>query len=132
MDLRLTVIHIDRLLNFPGSPAANDIRELIKEIISRYRDELTGRAFYALSADRAAFYEDPLDKWDAVINRFGCAFDVEEARKCFALERSTVSVFHLMRVTEAAVLELQVFIGGKDLKAHFGSVVSRVVAPLGK
>lgn len=53
--------------------------------------------------------------------------DIEEARKCLALGRYTAAVFHLCRVTEAAVLELECFLdNAPDRKAHFGSVLRKI------
>jgi hypothetical protein len=72
-------------------------------------------------------YEQPLRKWSAVIERFNCDLDVEEAGKCLALDRHTAAVFHLMKVVESGVLALQCFLDGKrDPKAHFGSVLSKL------
>jgi len=41
-------------------------------------------------------------------------FDMAEAGKCLALDRSTASVFHLMRVTEYGLNGVSVFLKIKD------------------
>lgn len=89
-------------------------------------NDLAEHLFLHVDRERAAFYLQPLHGWDVVIERFGCAFDIEEGRKCYALARYTATVFHLMKVVEAAVLELQVFLKDSDVKAHFGSVLAKL------
>lgn len=125
LDMRLTIKHINRCLN-KDQLSAEAIIAYSVEIYTRFRDELAERLFYSIPGDRAELYEKPLKGWETVIERFGCSFDVEEARKCYALERWTASVFHLMKVTEAAVLELQIFLKDDDIKAHFGSVLTKL------
>lgn len=88
--------------------------------------DLEQRRFLYLDDSSSSFYEAPLAGWGRVIDRFGCSFDVEEGRKCLALGRYTASVFHLMKVVEAAVLELQMFLDKTDHKAHFGSVLMKL------
>jgi hypothetical protein len=52
----------------------------------------------------------------------GIRDDVEEASKCYALERYVAAIFHLMRVTEAAVLALGKIVDPDDFKPQFSSV----------
>jgi len=126
LDMRLTIKHVNRFLNEnPLRP--EQIVAYSVEIYQRFRDELAERRFYSLNDKRATFYEEALKGWESVVDRFAaCSFDVEESRKCLALERFTAAVFHLMRITETAVLELQAFLGQKDVKAHFGSVLAKL------
>jgi hypothetical protein len=89
-------------------------------------NDLAVHLFLSVDSESATFYLKPLLGWDAAIARFGCSFDIEEGRKCFALGRHTAAVFHLMKVVEAAVLELQIFLKDADVKAHFGSVLTKL------
>jgi hypothetical protein len=125
LDMRFTIKHIDRCLNESELKPQHLIAYSV-EIYDRFRDELAERRFYSLTPRDATWFEDPLKGWESVIDRFGCSFDVEEARKCIALERYTAAVFHLMKVVEAAVLELQIFLKDKDVKANFGAVVTKL------
>ena len=104
------------------------VRALAGELQGRLVDEMQSRLFLSLSMGEAEHYQGPLDGWIEVLCRFPNAMtDVEEARKCLALGRYTAAVFHIMRVTEAAVLELQCFLDTKpDAKAHFGSVLQKL------
>lgn len=88
--------------------------------------DLSEHLFLHVEYERSHFYSKPRLGWEAVSDRFGCAFDIEEARKCIALGRDTAAVFHLMKVVEKAVLELQVFLEDRDVKAHFGSVIAKL------
>lgn len=97
------------------------------DLSNRIEDELRVAVVLKLnSADRRS-YMHPLESWKEVLQRFeAIAFDVEEAGKSLALERYTACVFHLMRVTECAVLDLQCFLDEPNRKAHFGSVLSKL------
>jgi hypothetical protein len=127
LGLTMTVRQIDRVLS---SRTMDMPLELIKaethNVYLRFRDELLDQSIYALRPGSVAYYERPFEGWSEVITRFGCSFDVEEARKCLALERYTASVFHLMKIVEFGVLEMQIFLKATDVKAHFGSVVSKL------
>ena len=103
----------------PDKKSLADLQLLIHHDMERF-------VFEAVPSGKAKYYQKPLDEWESVTARFPCAFDIEEASKCFALGRFTSCVFHLMRVTEYAVLELQCFLGKPDPKAGFGSVLLRL------
>jgi hypothetical protein len=104
------------------------IRALAIELQERLIDEMQGRQFFSLSPAEAGHYTWHWKGWEEVFSRFPNAMtDVEEARKCLAFGRYTAVVFHLMRVTEAAVLEFQCFLDPPlDPKAHFGSVLKKL------
>jgi hypothetical protein len=109
-----------------GTLKWREARDLIRTIKSCYEAELKSMVWFGLS-EGAPYFEEPTKGWDDVIERFGCGDDVEEASKCFAMARYTASVFHLMRVVERGVLEMEVFLNrAPDPKAHFGSVISKL------
>jgi len=63
----------------------------------------------------------------AVAMRFPQAIDdINEAGTCFAMERYTASVFHLMRVLEVGVRELAGLVDHKDFKPSWGSILQKV------
>jgi len=104
------------------------IKELAIELQGRLIDEMHVRKFFALNLAEGEHYEFYWKGWEDVFSRFPNSMtDIEEARKCLALGRYTAAVFHLMRVTEAAVLEFQCFLEPPpDPKAHFGSVLAKL------
>jgi hypothetical protein len=77
-----------------------DATGLMREMVRRVHHELCEREFLYVRADLAKHYNEPLTAWGIVPKRFDCKEDIEEAERCFALERYTASVFHLMRVAE--------------------------------
>jgi hypothetical protein len=53
-------------------------------------------------SDKASHFTEPLQSWSEAILAFRSSRDdIEEAEKCFALERNTACVFHLMRALES-------------------------------
>jgi hypothetical protein len=98
-----------------------------KDLQLRTNDELETIIFLRVPKSHSVLYSSPLVGWDPVIDRFGCSDDIEESGKCIALGRPTAAVFHLMKVVERGVLEMEVFLNrAPDPKAHFGSVVSKL------
>ncbi len=78
-----------------------------KELVSRIKSQLGSRLFMFMPIRQAQYYRDRLpfgkevsDKWPEL------AYDIEEASKCFATQRHTAVVFHLMRVMEVGVHKL--------------------------
>ena len=75
-----------------------------RELYERLTVELNSRLFMAIDGAHTSYYQDFLSKWAKVIDSFpSVSFDIEEASKCFALNRYTSCVYHLMRITEAAL-----------------------------
>ena len=104
----------------------SDLGERVRDLALRMKDELEESVCFRITSERSELYTESQKNWGAVVERFGCAFDVEEAGKCIALDRFTASVFHLMKITERGVLELECFLDKADPKAHFGSVLSKL------
>ena len=75
---------------------------MLGEVVVRVTEDLDSEMFLAIPADRISYYEQKEPLFGAeVANSFpSAAYDIAEAGKCYALHRSTASVFHLMRVLE--------------------------------
>lgn len=74
---------------------------LVKELQNRFQDELQSRLLMHIASEKARYYETVELFGQAVADKFpSAAFDIEEAGKCFALDRHTACVMHLMRVIE--------------------------------
>jgi HEPN domain-containing protein len=84
------------------------IGQQIKELVSRFKDELGATKLYSIPKDIGAFYTsaDVSFGTEVVAKFLSASDDLEEASKCLALSRSTACVFHLMRATEIAVAAL--------------------------
>lgn len=87
------------------------------EIAKGIEREMRRALFLYVPQQRATFYTEPLKGWEPVLQRFKKATeDIEEALKCFALDRYGGAVFHMMLVAERGALEIANFIGTDDAK----------------
>lgn len=78
---------------------------ILHHLYESVNDELRSQVFLAIEPARRTFYEpsSPLFGQD-VFDRFPSAIDdILEAGNCYALDRNTSTVFHLMRVMEAGL-----------------------------
>lgn len=82
------------------------LRRQYAEFQGRINDETHARLFLALDPTQAELYRSAAPLGTITVDKFPqTAADLEEAGKCFALERWTACVFHLMRVMEIGVQE---------------------------
>ena len=89
----------------PGLLTWGELRKFMTSLRVTWEHELQSKHFFCLDHHHT-FYENPSGGWEDIIARFKCGDDVEEARKCLALGRSTAAVFHLMKIVEHGVLAL--------------------------
>jgi hypothetical protein len=97
--------------SYQGTPidvTPQSVAETFNQLGFRLTDELKGRYMLALSQDDATLYECsvPLLGTEVADVFPSIAYDMDEAAKCFALDRSTACVFHLMRCMEAGLSAL--------------------------
>lgn len=98
-----------------------------RHLVTSIQIELQSRLFLYVPNKNAAFYQEPFAGWQNVQDAFSNAsYDVEEAAKCLALERSTACVFHTMRVLEHGLRTL-----ADEFKVPFehkswGEVIERI------
>jgi hypothetical protein len=85
------------------------------EVNTRMMDELDARYLYGVDSSKAAYIESNQFS-SSVGERFPDAIeDMDEAARCFAFERPTACIFHLMRVTEHG---LKAFADLLEIKDH--------------
>ncbi len=89
-----------------GEPKLWQLANAMESIDEHIRHELQERVLFYVSPGKATCYDNFRDGWEDALNKFDIAADVEEAEKCYALDRFAASVFHAMRVTEAGVVAL--------------------------
>ena len=129
LNLPFTLAQVKRLYEETLAPGVDwpTVRLSMLDMQQRLWDELASRHFLAFELQQQLFYEEPLREWDKVVTRFPqLTADIEEASKCYALERYPASIFHLMRLTEAGVLELGKLVDPQDHKPQFGSVLRKI------
>ena len=110
----------------------NGLKDTMEELWSRVKDELSGKMIFSLpdrnsrqfEAGESIFGKDCLERFPSA------AFEIDEAAKCLALERSTASVFHLMRVMEIGIAAVRRSLGIPDpVKAgerNWGFILKKV------
>jgi hypothetical protein len=106
------------------------LHSLFMELGNRLREDMETPLLFLVPVSLKTYYASPCKGWEAVVDKYPSPQlidDISEAGKCFATDRLTGCVFHLMRIVETAVLELYWLTGlPADEKAHFGSVVSKL------
>lgn len=102
MELRAPLAQIKRIKEKVLGIHYSALAEMLDELQNRLYDSLSSTLLMAIP--RAALYEDAPQFGEAVAAKFPKSVtDIQEAAKCLATGRYTATVFHLMRVTEAAV-----------------------------
>jgi hypothetical protein len=90
------------------SPDINPFRcsNCVREIYSLIEADLRGVYFESIAPSKADFYDHSLGR-EAVAQAFPSAVpDLKEAGTCFALNRNTACVFHIIRAMEIALRAL--------------------------
>jgi len=86
---------------------ATVLRIDIERIAARFQDELQQHTYMAVPGHLVSYYSKDHLFGERVSERFpGARMDLKEAGNCYALERPTACVFHLMRAMESAIQKL--------------------------
>lgn len=125
-----------RLLDLAPTESARQIRDRLNNLAITFNDELAQHQFLYVPTNRLPWFDMP------AVERFGTevwkqfpstVFDLEEAVQCFAYERYTACVFHLMRAMEEVVRRWAVSLGinltrpGATLKDRMWDDLSREI-----
>jgi hypothetical protein len=87
-----------------GSASQEAIVAELNALRNRIEDELESVKFIAIDSAKELYFTNERPFGDNVSCTFPCvSYDIEEASKCLALERSTASAFHSIRALEAAI-----------------------------
>jgi hypothetical protein len=103
----------------------------IEEILARIQDELSLLTLVNISAKKLNYFEKPSLFGQQVADNYSSAtFEIEEAGNCFALDRNTACVMHLMRTLEIALSSIALGIGltVTDISANpnWGNILTKV------
>ncbi len=115
LQANVTARAMDRLLVLLDGDACTfkDARKAIDEVDSRLRDELSSLVVFCLEVEKLRYFEpaDPLFGQE-VADKLPLAIpDIQDAGKCLSFAQGTATVFHLMRVMEAALKSLATLLG---------------------
>ena len=103
------------------------------DIYERLGDELDGTLFLAVDSRHVQYYQTFEKGWETVFANFPSSIpDIEEASKCFALNRYTACVFHLMRVAEAGLAATAKRIGLTNPRPGWEEAISYIEGQLNK
>lgn len=109
LGLNVTLAKVNRLLEklMGRTLTFRQMEVEAKDVFERLTDELESRLFLAIDNKHVSYYQDFHAGWETILSQFpSVSYDVEEASKCFALNRFTAAVFHLMRVMEVGLYAL--------------------------
>lgn len=108
----------------------SQISTAILEVSSRLQDELEARKIYMVSSERNAYLVGNQFA-PSVGERFPDATeDMDEAARCFAFERPTACIFHLMRVTEHGLKAVADLLEIKDHAPTWEPIIRKMDAEL--
>ena len=134
-DLRLSVISLERVINFCSGEGLRVLPHLVKEnlydnikkAIMTVEDELSLRTYFSLEPKEADYFNKPWAGWETVIDKYGDTMrDIEEMSKCFGLCRYTASMFHALHVAEWGAIKLGDYISVTDPKKGWGATKKRL------
>ncbi len=131
LDATVTGVAVDRLLRMIEEPnfRNEDFYYLLETIESRLYDELATKSVFVLDPKHAELFIS--DFGATVAQQFpSVTYDIDESIKCLALGRSTASVFHMMRIMEAALRAIHSCLGIATLPMgpdrNWGQVANRI------
>lgn len=138
LEMPFTSMSVKRLVSSfddENGPNLSDFRVKLNEIMERMLDEFRTRSVYVLKSNNAHFFSGA-DQFGAKFSTSfpSAAYEAEEFCKCFALDRSTAAVFHLMRIMEIAIRSVAKSLGlpdpvrGQD--KNWGAMLQKIKAEM--
>lgn len=103
MGMEFSLKEAERLSN---QEDARDISpDEIEQFLSRIRDEISTHFFFQLNPLHRKYYKpkEPVFGPDFEVQFPSASFELDEAIKCLAFDRSTAAVFHCMRIMEIGI-----------------------------
>lgn len=135
LGLDVTLVKVERIFNLleKADISYDEFAEACKATLERLRDELRTKLFLYISAEQARYYNNPLEQWSSVVGNFpSITRDIEEAAKCFAVNRYTGCVFHLMRIAEAGLSTIAKRVGLVNDRPNWEEAITYIEGQLNK
>lgn len=118
LELRSVSLHLARVKEhfLGGSATTATMHPMVTELYNRMRDALEERLLITVDPAQANLYRqnEPLFGGEVATKFASANYDIQEAGKCLAFDRSTASVFHSIRCLEASILALSRCLGLPD------------------
>jgi hypothetical protein len=131
LGLVTTLAQIERVKNMiEGQYTHQAMADAITEVATRMIDELKARKIYMVAMERGPYVAG--NQFPASVGeRFPEAIsDMDEAARCFAFERPTACIFHLMRVTEYGVNAFAELLGITNHAPTWEPIIRKIDAEL--
>jgi hypothetical protein len=109
VEFRLSASQADRILKRMAIPGITleEMTRMLADFSRRIQDEMQLTLLLYVPSEKAKFYnKKKLFGLDFSAKLPEATFDLDEAAKCLALDRSTACVFHLMRIMECGLGKL--------------------------
>jgi hypothetical protein len=107
LEMPLVLSQAERAINSLDSGNLAKVYAELSELNTRIMESLSFQILLVLPSSRKQNFEEPLADWGKVPEKFPSAIKhIEEAERCFALNRNTGCVFHLMGVMQVGLIEL--------------------------
>lgn len=107
--------------------ATPEMTDQIDRVRETMLDELKSVMFLHMKPGSVENYNNYREGWHEIIDRFrNTITDIEEAYKCFALNRYAASVFHSTQIIEGGLIELGKFIEVSDPKSGWTAITNRL------
>jgi len=98
-----------------------EMASMLRELRERIEDDLHAVVFVCLSQEESQLYDQPEKDWEDVRRRFPkVRHDTEEVSKCFAFQRYSAALFHVLLVAEFGVIETAKLFGVEGDKPGWG------------
>jgi hypothetical protein len=110
--------------------------KVLTEISETLRRELTAAMIFVVDSAKASNYEPtkPHFGHEVAIKFPGLAYDISEAGKCLALDRSTAAAFHAIRSLEGGITAMSRCLGiadpTKGADRNWGSMLTKMKAAI--
>ena len=114
----------------------SEVARELNVISETLRRELSGTAVFVLDRSKVGHYEPKKPPFgDEVASKFpSLSYDIAEAGKCLALERSTAAAFHAIRSLEAGITAMSRCLGMPDptkgAERNWGSMLGKIDAEI--
>ncbi len=130
LGLNSTIAQMKRVKNTISDHSSElDLNRFARDVFEvqiRMIDELEARTLFLMSPEEAKYFSGNQFA-QVVAERFPDAtFDMDEAGKCYATERATACVFHLMRVTEYALQAIGKLLGMTDQRPNWEPILKKI------
>jgi hypothetical protein len=129
--LKFTATLLDRLSNVYGNSQPSSPEELnrhLHECLHRLQDELAQPRFYSLAPDKLDFVKQypPFFPTEITSTFPATNKELSEATHCYAFERNTSCIFHLMRALEIVLKAFAERIGATFETRNWGEIIASI------